>query len=273
MFIIFFSLVMLTSCGATGKERNYTGSTPAGPVTRSFLGIPLSDSIDFIRWQLFIHDDPYHLHAHFGIGKPNTNGFMNDGVKLELSGTIKHEKNFYSLQNGDKALKLIELNEDLLHIVDADNSMLAGNGGWSYTLNNMMPTVSDKVTLPAQSVKLKDSMAFEGRTPCKIPGLFPPDRVCYKVKWYVVLYSDVSKNEPAGYQIKGTAWRKEGGITGSWKIVKGKDNRTVYQLKVDKENLVLYLLKTDENVLVFTDDTGKLLVGDEDFSYTLSRVF
>jgi len=32
-------------------------------------------------------------------------------------------------------------------------------------------------------------------------------------------------------------------------------------------------LKTDENVLVFTDDTGKLLVGDEDFSYTLSRVF
>ena len=175
---IFLSLVILTSCGATGKERSYTGSTPVGPVIRSFLGIPLSDSIDFIRWQLFIRDDQYHLHANYGIGKPNTNGFMNDGVKMELSGAIKRDKNYYSLQNGEKALKLVELNEDLLHILDTDNNMLVGGGGWSYTLNNMMPSVSDKVSMNAPAGSLKDSMAFLGRTPCKVPGLFPPAREC-----------------------------------------------------------------------------------------------
>ncbi len=43
-------IILLTSC-ATGKEKAYTGSTPAGNAVRSFLNIPLSDSIDFIRWK------------------------------------------------------------------------------------------------------------------------------------------------------------------------------------------------------------------------------
>jgi hypothetical protein len=34
----------------------------------------------------------------------------------------------------------------------------------------------------------------------------------------------------------------------------------------------MYLLKLDDHILVFTDADGKLLVGDEDFSYTMNGI-
>jgi hypothetical protein len=51
----------------------------------------------------------------------------------------------------------------------------------------------------------------------------------------------------------------------------GKNGRIIYQLNDEKENGFLYLLKLDEHILVFTDANGKLLVGDEDFSFTLNN--
>jgi hypothetical protein len=125
--------------------------------------------------------------------------------------------------------------------------------------------VTDQVNIAASSTVLRDSMAFEGRTPCGIPGVIAPGRRCYKLKWYIILYNDNS------YRIPGSPWYSDGGRKGKWKITKGKEGRITYQLKVDKENIVLYLLKLDENILVFTDADGKLLTGNEDFSYTMNR--
>ena len=261
---IFLSLFYMTSC-ASGKEKSYTGSTPAAPVIKSFLGIPLSDSIDFIRWKLILRDDQYQLQCNYGIGKPNTNGFINGGVNIEVSGGVKKEKNYYHLQNGNRILKIVELNADLLHLLNSDNSLLVGNGGWSYTLNNMAPSVTDHINIVASSTVIRDSIAFEARTPCNVPGVIAPGRECYKLKWYVILYNDGT------YRIPGSPWYREGGRKGTWKITKGKEDRISYQLKVDKENIVLYLLKLDENILVFTDAEGKLLTGNEDFSYTMNR--
>src|SRR5436190_5928657 len=140
----FLCLLLIVSCG-NGKERAYTGSTPADAVIRSFLGIPLTDSVDFIRWKLMVGDKDYQLQCNYGIGKNNTNGFINGGRKIELKGSLKKDKNYYELQNGDKTLKVAELNTDLLHLLNDDKTLLVGNGGWSYTLNNMSPSVSDKV--------------------------------------------------------------------------------------------------------------------------------
>jgi hypothetical protein len=86
-----------------------------------------------------------------------------------------------------------------------------------------------------------------------------------------VLYADPEKNKPGRYKVLGTLWRKEGGRTGNWKIIAGKEGRTIYQLNDEKGNGFLYLLKLDEHILVFTNAQGKLLVGDEDFSYTLNN--
>ncbi|MEI9911972.1 MAG: hypothetical protein WDO71_21420 [Bacteroidota bacterium] len=108
-------------------------------------------------------------------------------------------------------------------MLDADNSLLIGNGGWSYTLNNTTPSLSDQTSISAPQTLLKDSMAFEGRTPCNIPGVIPPGVDCYKLKWLIILYANAEKNEPGTYKVLGTGWRKEGGRKGNWKIVTGKN--------------------------------------------------
>ena len=269
---IFLFSILIVSCG-NGKETVYTGSTPAGVVIKSFLGIPLTDSVDFIRWKLMLGDNQYQLQCNYGIGKPDTDGFINGGKKMELSGAIKKEANYYQLHNRDKILKIVALNTDLLHLLNADNSLLAGNGGWSYTLNNTSPSITDEISITAKQTVLKDSMAFEGRTPCNVPDIIPPGRECYKLKWYIVLYAGAEKNMPGHYKVLGTPWRKEGGKTGNWKIITGKNGTIIYQLNDDKGKGFLYLLKLDEGVLVFTDKDGKLLVGDKDFSYTLNKAF
>ena len=53
--VLFAVLLFMVSC-ANGKDRNFTGSTPAATVVREFLGVDLRDSIDFIRWKLVLND-------------------------------------------------------------------------------------------------------------------------------------------------------------------------------------------------------------------------
>jgi hypothetical protein len=260
--VIFFA----ASC-ASGKQKEYTGSTPAGPVVRTFLGIPLTDSIDFIRWNLVIDDNNYALDCHYGISKPNTNGFMNDGKKISIKGSFYKEKNNYHFSNVGKTLRMLELNGSLLHILDDNNHMLRGNGGWSYTLNSKTSPGSDVVSIKSPPPVFKDSIVFEGRTPCKgfrdKPN--PPD--CYKIKWLITLYTDSVKHTPTSFRTGTVAYPGKKGV---WSIINGKDGRIIYRLDADTRE-VFYLLKLDENILIFTDERGRLLVGDHDFSYTLSR--
>ena len=267
-----FSFILFVSC-TSAKETNYTASTPAAPIVREFLGISSTDSIDFIRWKLSLTDIKYSLECNYGIGKPNTNGFYDGGKKITFSGTVKREGYNYTLVNGNKSLKLAELNLNLLHVLNNDNTLLVGNGGWSYVLNNMAPSATNKFNMMAKQMVLKDSIVFEGRTPCGVPHIIEPGKECYKLKWYLVLYP-TKTNEPATYRILGTPYRREdGGKKGNWKITTGKDGRIVYQLNDENENPFIYLLKLDEGVLMFTDAKGNLLVGDHDFSYALNRRF
>jgi len=269
--IIFLLNLLIASCG-NGRENRYTGSTPAHAVVRSFLGIPLTDSIDFIRWELVLMDNQYQLQCNYGIGKPNTNGFIKGGWQVELSGKFKKESNYYQLQHQGKTLNIVALNNNLLHLLNTDKTLLVGNGGWSYTLNNMSPSPTDEINIGTKQTAWKDSIDFEGRTPCNVPGIIPARTPCYKLKWHIVFYAGNEKSKTGQYKVLGTQWRKEGGRTGNWEINSGKNGRIIYQLNDDKGNGFLYLLQLDEHILVFTDKEGKLLVGDHDFSYTLNRV-
>jgi hypothetical protein len=260
------SITLFVFC-ANSKETNYTASTPAASLVRAFLGISMTDSIDFIRWKLSLNDLKYTLECNYGIGKPNTNGFYNGGKKVSFNGTVKRDNktNTYALQNGNHTLKLVELNSNLLHIANDDNILLVGNGGWSYALNNMAPLATDQFKLTTKQTRVKDSIAFQGRTPCGVPNIIPAGKECYKLKWYLVLYDNNS------YRVLGTGYRVEGGRRGNWRINMNKDGRITYELNDETGKPFIHLLKLDEGVLIFTDEKGNLLVGDHDFSYTLNR--
>ena len=268
----FFILILFASC-ASGKEKKYIGCTPANQVVRSFLGISRSDSVDFIRWRITIENDKYNLKCNYGIGKQNTNGFINGGKWIELNGNLEKEKNYYSLQNGNNFLKVLELNADLIHLLDGERKMLVGTGGWSYTLNLEKASITDQVNIISKKDVLQDSMAFHGRTLCGDFSINRPGPVCTKMKWSIVFYANAGKNEPTTYLLNHSRAHplEYPGKTGTWKIVTGKDGRIIYELKPDNENTPTYLLKLDENTLIFTDAKGNLLVGNEDFSFTLSR--
>ena len=266
-FLIFLPLIFRSPL----KEKIFVGSTPANSLIRNFLGISLTDSIDFIRWKLVLQDGQYELQCNYGIGKPNTNGFINGGKKIEWKGSFSKQQNIYQFNYSNRNLKLVELNHDLLHFINNDRHLLVGNGGWSYTLNCISPTSSNLANASTRPIDIKDSVAFEGRTPCGVPGIIPPGKLCYKLKWYIVLYSSAKTNEEGRYRLLGTGWRAQGGLRGYWNIRRDKDGRIVYQLKDEQGKTFIHLLQLDERVLIFTDVDGKLLVGDEDFSYTLNR--
>jgi len=262
-------------CGCTnGKEITYRGSTPANAIdVRQFLGMPLADSIDFIRWKIAIHPDRYELSCQYGIGKPNTNGFW-DEKRVAFSGKYTKNGHQYTLQHGDKSLSMLEINANLVHLLDNNNNTLMGNGGWSYTLNNIHPVKSKAFNQVAQSYESAPYMVLEGRTPCKDAASsfsLRNESDCYKLKWLFVLYTDPATGKPSHFLTGGRGYRKETMDKGKWEIIRDKDGRWIFKLYHEKYPEPLYLLRVDDTILVFTDPEGNLLVGNEDFSYTLNR--
>lgn len=253
------------------NEKKYTASTPAGALVRNFLGISVTDSIDFIRWKVSINNDRYSVDCNYGISKPNTNGFYDGGKKVSFAGQILKNKNIYTFKHNKQTLKFIELNGNLLHILNDDNTLMIGGGGWSYTLNVLTPVPNDQLELTPGSTLIKDSIAFQGRTPCRVPHILKSQE-CYKIKWYLVLYGDPATNEPLTYRVLGTGFRMNGGKRGRW-LINNRNDKIYYELLDETGKPQFHLLKLDEGVLIFTDDNGNLLVGDHDFSYTINRKF
>lgn len=274
MKIPFTFLLMIVFYCCAGKENEYVGSTPAAHSLRNFLEISLVDSIDFIKWEFNVDGDRYHLHCRYGIGRPSTNGFIDEKAVNFEGSLIKKEKKF-ELYHGKKVLSLWVINSNLLQVLDDHEEPLAGNGGYSYTLNKINSQPSDQFNYINKKHSVGTSQAFEGRTPCQELSVllgFNKGPACDKLKWYVILNTDPKTGKPSGYIMNGTGYRKEKMAKGSWEITLGKNGRRIYKLSPETQAPPIYLLEAGENLLLFTDDRGNLLVGNADFSYTLNKL-
>ena len=58
---------------------------------------------------------------------------------------------------------------------------------------------------------------------------------------------------------------------GKWDIITSQDGRITYRLDPEKNEKAIHLLTADNTILLFTHPDGSPLVGNEDFSYTLSQ--
>jgi len=269
-----FSLLISTICFvATARAQTYVGSTPAHNVIRNFLQISLTDSIDFIRWKLETDAGVFKLQCQYGLSKPSTPGFSNE-QRVSMEGRLTKSKNYCYLENKGRKISMLRVNVNVLHFLDSDNHMLAGNGGYSYALNNTGPVVGDVAnTLPIQD-KIKSPQVFEGRTPCQQLSAqlgLNKGAACDKMKWYFLFYTDSVTGKPSYYLMGGMGYRKETMARGRWEIVPQQQGRIIYRIYSDKWSHPLNLLKGDDNILFFLDNAGRLLVGNENFSYTLNR--
>ena len=272
---IFFSLLMLSFFPffVRAKAPVYYGSTPPHLAVREFLHISLTDSIDFIKWKLEISSNVYKLSCRYGLSRPSTNGFINE-KEVSFSGRLTRDGQYYHLHREGKTFHILELNSNLLHLLDKSKRLLVGNGGYSYTLNSDSPIKSGQFSIPAKQATQHSAIAFEGRTPCQELSTLlhlSKSRECDKLKWYIIFFSDSVTGKPLHYLKGGTAYRQETMVKGKWEIEKSANGKIIYKLDPEKQSAATHLLKADDNILLFTDPEGNLLVGNKDFSYTLNR--
>ena len=141
------------------------------------------------------------------------------------------------------------------------------------------------------SKKSSAQIIFVGTTPCgqmiRPMHKVPQEGDCALVKWTLTLYQDPVTLKPTTYKItsinrfivRGTNMYSEPGTKseaeGKWTIVQGtktNPNSIVYRLESDKPETSISFLKLSDKLIHLLDNDGKLMIGNEFFSYTLNRV-
>jgi hypothetical protein len=282
----------------------FEGITPCSPLTRPLPQIPADTDCEQMIWRLVLYQDPqtgtpttYSLKSAYGLPKQGTNDLVGGGTPISMEGkwTITTgtktdpDATVYQINSDDPqaTVSFLKVSDDLIHVLNSEKTLLVGNGVWSYTLNrmdNQSPTQiseeshPDPPTRPPQPPMPAGSSVFgvfDGRTPCHEVVLeftnTAPFPGCLKIKWRLTLYQDNATGAPSTYLYMGTSQFREG----SWSIVHGMNgdpDAVVYQLQLGDGQQPVSFLKVDENHLFLMDRAMNLLVGNELFSYTLSRI-
>jgi hypothetical protein len=285
----------------------FVGSTLGGALPREFLGgLATNAECHYIKWHVKLLTNQtaglpatYDLVAQYHVPARNNPNQLEEGPKVTSHGTweiVKGTKSspdavIYRMnaETTQRSLSFVKVSENLLHLLNPDESLMIGSGGWSYTLNRA--TSAEKpvdaslvMSAPDMSYKIAPLATgptvfgvFEGRSPCH--GIarelkLPQHAGCMKVKWRVTLYQDPKTSAPTTYKVEGSLHRQSA-REGTWSIVRGArtdPNAIVYQLNPTPTEGALLLLKADDNILFFLNQNREPMVGHADFSYTLDRV-
>jgi hypothetical protein len=127
------------------KPEHFVGSTPCDAYIKSILRLDEDTPCEFIKWRVDVNIPAKSFTAEvlYGLSLPNTNGFQNGGKKLTISGKVEVSKDersgkpiFTLVSSSFKSpLAMRALDSNVLHMLGADNKLLVGNGGFSYSLN------------------------------------------------------------------------------------------------------------------------------------------
>ena len=283
----------------------FLGDTPCTAQVRPLFQIPSDADCDQMIWSLVLYQDPetkipttYQLNTSYGLSKQGTNDLIGGGIPIVMEGKwtitsgIKSDPDaiVYEINPDDPqtTVSFLKVNENLVHVLSSEKTLLIGNGAWAYTLNRMdnqnlapatplpdsFPEPPTRPPMPPMPAGSSIFGVFDGRTPCHPLVIefskFPASNGCLKIKWRLTLYQDSATGAPSSYLFMGTSSYREG----SWTIVQGIEGNSdavVYQLQVYEAQQPVSFLRVDENDLFMMDRSMNLLVGNELFSFTLSR--
>ena len=284
---------------------SFRGNTPCSAQARPLPQIPSDTDCEQMIWSLVLYHDPqtkapttYQLNSAYGLAKPNTNDLIDGGTPIVMDGTwtittgtkSDPDATVYQINPDDPQTTayFLKVNDSMLHVLSSEKNLLVGNGAWSYTLNRMdnqtpteradpnsFPEPPTRPPLPPMPAGSSVFGVFDGRTPCdeQIVALLKTTSFpgCLKIKMRLTLYQDTATGAPSTYLFMGTSTFREG----TWEIVHGMEgdsDAVIYQLNLDEGQPPVSFLSVDENHLYLLDRNMNLLVGNELFSYTLSRV-
>lgn len=268
----------------------FSGTSPCAEFTKSFLAIPVAENCDRIKWQLSLHDSgKYTLRREYGYHVDNRTYLPKDVTNIEgkwktAKGGINTPVVVQLDPDQSKTLSFAVIDQNLLHPLDGNQNLAIGDGGASYTLSRDQKSsvITNGAHGSATEENLNAETIFIGRSPCQemakeLSRHVPSD--CFKLKWALTLHRDPKTLAPTTYKLRGSLyWNDNTGAEhpreGKWSVVKGtktNPNAVVYQLDAFGPDGPIRLLKTDPNVLFFMRKDGSLLIGNEEFSYTLNR--
>jgi hypothetical protein len=286
----------------------FEGATPCSPANPPLPQIPGNAECEQMKWKLTLNQDPatgnpttYQLLTSYGLPQQGTRDLRGGGTPLNLEGKwttlrgIKANANavVYQLNpdNPQEAISFIRMDDNVLHLLTQDKSLMVGSAAWSYTLNRtdkrLVSTTALSITglisqatppSPMQSVPSSPDV-FLGRMPCAdillaLNNVSAPG--CQAVKVRLSLERDTETHAPTTFVLDsvyvGTGDTRYS-VAGTWAILQGTTDpvMVIYQLNPPDAQQPLLLLRADENHLFLLGPDFRLMVGDTYLSYTLSR--
>ena len=270
---------------------SFEATTPCDEVSKSLLHIPSTDKCAMMKWTLtLLTPTTYELIYTYGMDKAGSRGFSEGAVTKKQSGkwTKSKYKNteIYTLTaDNSPSLAFLKLNENVLHLLDANKNLMVGNGAWSYTLNRINPVKLSSNEINAQKVEetfFTDSIVFEGRLPCYAPLLALNGKTsagCNLIKCRIIFFCDNKLHAPSSlklYSVHVGTGDTRHLATGIWMIMRGTKtdpHSILYLLQFNAEEPLqnLVLLKGDDNILFLLDNEMNCMAGNDYCSYTLNK--
>ena len=300
--ILFAAVVILICTSFDGMCNNeetippdiFEGTSPCATSAKSFLGIPPSKKCDFIKWQvIFNYDQQTKNPSHYKLSREyayhidnrtsQPMGIVSIEGRWEITKGTKSlpQAIVYRLYSGKESISFIKVDENLIHLLEADQTFSTAATVQTFTLSrkgNRRASAGAfiKVSTPVSAKEKLSEIRYVGRTPCKEIASeinIQPAQDCFKLKWSLTLKFDPKTHEPSVYELARTLHRHSL-IKGKWRIIRGSPSdpdAIIYQLDPDKPKESILLLRADGNVLFFLDKKRNPLVGNAEFSYTLNR--
>lgn len=143
----------------------------------------------------------------------------------------------------------------------------------------------------------ESSIIFTGTTPCSnvirpIHKITPEadcpseECKCVMVEWKLILFQNPVSSQPTRYQLSGVnrfivkesnMYSQPGTKSereGKWTIIRGTKSNpeaVVYRLNPDNPGISLDFIKLSDKLIHVLDQDGRLMIGNEFWSYTLTR--
>ena len=297
--IAFYALVAcasfreaVTNVASSPNVDVFVGTSPCTDFVKPKLEIPSGQNCDRIKWRVSLFDSgKYDLTREWGFHIDNRT-YLPKGT-TNFTGTWKigkgrsRDSNGIVVQlDGDKpnSIAFALVDQNILHLLDQNKNLTVGDSGASYTLSRTQKSafLPKGTNGPRTDTEEAAVTNFSGRSPCREIAQqinHPVEADCFKLKWGIDFHRDPKTLIPTTYRLRGTLYRNEARGTetireGKWRVIKGTKtdpNAVVYQLNSFGSDGPIFLLKADRDVLFFTMKDGSVLVGNEDFSYTLNR--
>lgn len=307
LFVLLFGAGLSESCSQSSATHvTFEATSPCNNNVKKMLGISPEIKCEMMKWNLrlsynssMVNPDAFNLVVEYGMPKQNTKGFETGSMKIDWKGNCTIKKGIegnpsatvyvLSVDQPKASLRFVRLDQNLLHLLNEDNSLVNGTGAWSFTLNRIAPAdASQKIfslaSLPETMVPgaLDTVGIFEGRTPCDdyLRGTAATGTMCQIIKCKLILLRDKQTQLPGDFILYtiyvGNGDNDRHSTTGKWQLLKavaGDPYAVIYSLEPNAGDLThaVYLVKGDNNVLFFIDNNGRFMVGDSYTSYTLNR--